>query len=83
MSNRAPAKNLPSDVVLRIAAVKNRKPPEPSPFGFAFDPDQPLRLIDPAKQKPVSKSAGMRVPRQLPSFQIWINGIPDSGSSFF
>ena len=50
--NPAPPKNLPSEVAQRIAAVKNRKPPEPSPIGFAFDPDEPLRLIDPGKQKP-------------------------------
>jgi IS30 family transposase len=50
--NPAMPKNLPSEVAQRIAAVKNRKLPEPSPVGFTFDPDEPLRLIDPGKQKP-------------------------------
>jgi len=50
--NPAPPKSLPSsEVAQRIAAVKNRKPPEPAPIGFVFDPDEPLRLIDPGKQK--------------------------------
>jgi IS30 family transposase len=48
----ASPKILPSEVAQRIAAVKNRKPPEPSPVGFVFDPDEPLRLIDLGKQKP-------------------------------
>jgi IS30 family transposase len=43
--------NPPEDIAQRIAAVKNRKPPEPPPMGFTFDPNEPLRLIDPSKQK--------------------------------
>jgi IS30 family transposase len=50
--NPAPPKNLPSEIAQRIAAVKNRKLPEPSPVGFAFDPDEPLRLITPGTHKP-------------------------------
>jgi IS30 family transposase len=47
-----PHVNLPEDMVQRIAAVRNRKPPEPPPTGFSFDPNEPLRLIDPGKRKP-------------------------------
>jgi hypothetical protein len=36
-----------------IAAVKARKPATTlSDNGFYFDPTEPLRLIDPGKQKP-------------------------------
>jgi IS30 family transposase len=48
----APRGNPPEDIAQRIAAVRNRKPAEPSPTGFTFDPNEPLRLIDPGKQKP-------------------------------
>ena len=48
----APHGNLPEDIAQRIAAVRNRKPAEPPPTGFTFDPNEPLRLIDPGKQKP-------------------------------
>jgi IS30 family transposase len=47
----APHGNLPEDIAQRIAAVRNRKPPEPTPTGFHFDPSEPLRLINPGKQK--------------------------------
>jgi hypothetical protein len=47
----APPGNLPIDVAQRIAALKNRKPPEPTPTGFDFNPTEPLRLINPGKQK--------------------------------
>jgi hypothetical protein len=43
--------NLPTDVAQRIAALRNRKPLQPPPTGFAFDPDEPLRLINPERQK--------------------------------
>ena len=39
--------NLTTDVAQRIAALKQRKPQPPTPdFGFSFDPDEPLRLIN-------------------------------------
>jgi len=44
---------LPNDVAQRIAALKQRKVPEPTSAGFHFDPDEPLRLI--TDEKPVSK----------------------------
>jgi hypothetical protein len=44
--------NLQEDIAQRIAAVRNRRPAEPPPTGFTFDPNEPLRLIDPGKQKP-------------------------------
>jgi hypothetical protein len=35
----------------RTAALKPRKPAEPPPCdGFNFNPDEPLRLIDPEKR---------------------------------
>jgi IS30 family transposase len=37
--------NLPNDVAQRIAALKQRKIPQPASEGFHFDPDEPLRLI--------------------------------------
>jgi hypothetical protein len=41
------------EVQRRIAAMKARKPtPTLSDNGFYFDPSEPLRLIDPGKQKP-------------------------------
>jgi len=41
------------EVRQRIAALKARKPATtPSDNGFFFDPSEPLRLIDPGKQKP-------------------------------
>jgi hypothetical protein len=41
------------EVQRRIAAVKARTPAAtPSDNGFYFDPTEPLRLIDPGKQKP-------------------------------
>jgi hypothetical protein len=49
------AEHGPSDdeVRQRIAALKARKPATtPSDNGFFFDPTEPLRLIDPGKQKP-------------------------------
>src|SRR5580704_10973697 len=47
-----PHRILPEDIAQRIAAVRNREPAEPPPTGFIFDPNEPLRLIDPGKQKP-------------------------------
>jgi len=50
--SNAPQGNLPEDIAQRIAAVRNRKPADPPPTGFTFDPNEPLRLIDPGKRKP-------------------------------
>jgi IS30 family transposase len=50
--SNAPQGKIPEDIAQRIAAVRNRKPAEPPPTGFTFDPNEPLRLIDPRKQKP-------------------------------
>ena len=39
--------NLTTDVAQRISALKQRKPQPPTPdFGFSFDPDEPLGLIN-------------------------------------
>ncbi len=74
--NPAAPKNLPSEVTQRIVAVKNRKPPEPSPIGLAFDPDEPTEMHRLHIERRTSRL-------KLSSFQIWISAIPDSGSSFF
>jgi IS30 family transposase len=44
--------NLPNDVAQRIAALKQRKIPQPTSTGFHFDADEPLRLI--TEGKPIS-----------------------------
>ena len=43
--NTAAQGSLPNDVAKRIAALKQRKVPQPTSAGFYFDPDEPLRLI--------------------------------------
>jgi len=46
--NRGPSED---EVRRRIAALKARKPtPEPAADGFHYNPDEPLRLIDPGKR---------------------------------
>jgi IS30 family transposase len=50
--NTASKGNLPNDVAQRIAALKQRKTPQPTSTGFHFDPDEPLRLI--TEEKPAS-----------------------------
>jgi len=50
--NTASQENLPTDVAQRIAALKQRKIPQPTSAGFHFDPDEPLRLI--TEKKPAS-----------------------------
>jgi IS30 family transposase len=47
----APHGNL-QDIAQRIAAVRSRKLPDPPPTGFTFDPNEPLRLINPEKEEP-------------------------------
>ena len=50
--NTAAKANVPNDFAQRIAAIKQRKVPQPTSVGFHFDPDEPLRLI--TQEKPVS-----------------------------
>src|ERR1700721_1705433 len=50
--NTAAKANVPNDFAQRIAALKQRKVPQPTSVGFYFDPDEPLRLI--TKEKPAS-----------------------------
>ena len=41
-----------AEIRQKIADLKARKPvAEPAPDGFRYDPDEPLRLIDPVKRK--------------------------------
>lgn len=50
--NPASQPSSPTDVMQRIAAFKNRRVAEEKPEGFHFDPNEPLRLINPEKKKP-------------------------------
>jgi IS30 family transposase len=50
--NTAAKANVPNDFAQRIAALKQRKVPQPTSAGFHFDPDEPLRLI--TEEKPAS-----------------------------